>query len=370
MGITGKKRTIVVRMSWTPKTFLPVEVVFGPSWWHKRHGLRFDRGFFYDPVRRVRDEQRMRRILADTFGDLGLGEKNAAPRPVIGAVHLAAGYLIAEIMGCEVVFHEDAPPDVISPRLTDQAFETWNPPVWSETPAGRDFRRMAETLRKQFGYVEGDANWSGVQNAALDLRGQELFLDYYSRPQAVARFIPAVAEVLLEFVRYVDSVSNSSSISVNRSVGLVDERLHLTSNCTVSMISAEFYERFLLEADRTLARNLQPFGIHHCGANLHRLAPSYARVGEVSFFDVGWGSDVAACRKVLPDAFFNLRLSPVKLVRCTPDDVISDVRRLARESGRPDRTGFCCTNMDDQVPDENVRALYHAVAELRQHGNL
>jgi hypothetical protein len=52
-------------MSWVPKTFLPVEVVFGPSWWHKRHGLRFDRGFFYDPARRVRDEQRMRSILAD-----------------------------------------------------------------------------------------------------------------------------------------------------------------------------------------------------------------------------------------------------------------------------------------------------------------
>ena len=33
-----------------PKCFLPVEVVFHASWWHRHYGLQFDEGFFFDPA--------------------------------------------------------------------------------------------------------------------------------------------------------------------------------------------------------------------------------------------------------------------------------------------------------------------------------
>jgi hypothetical protein len=353
------------RMTFKSDTLLPVEVVFGPSWWHKRHGINFDRGFFFDPVRRVRDEQRMRQTLYDTFGDLGLGENDSHPRPVIGAVHLGAGYFIAEALGCRIIFHDDAPPDTLPMNMDDEAFENWEPPALSDIPVMKDLERMVNTLQAEFGYVEGDVNWSGTHNAALDLRSTALYTDYYDRPEALRRFMDRMADFLLSFVQYLDSVSSSSSISVNRSVRLVNERLHLISNCTISMISRDFYEEFLLAPDKKLAAALPPYGIHHCGSNMEDYAESYASVGAV-FFDVGWGSDVRACRAALPDAFFNLRLNPARLATCTPDDIAADVNRLAAESGRLDLTGFCCINMDDTVPDENIRALYHAVEGLRE----
>ena len=117
------------------KTFVPVEVVFAPAWWHKRCGIAFDRGFFVDPVRRVSDERTMRSTLADVFGDLGLGEKNAEPRPVIGPVHLAAGYIVQEAVGCRLVFHDNAPPDVIPQNIDDRAFEEWEAPDLFSTGA-------------------------------------------------------------------------------------------------------------------------------------------------------------------------------------------------------------------------------------------
>ena len=43
---------------------LPVEVVFHPSWWNRHAGIVFDEDFFYDPRRRVADEQRMERSLS------------------------------------------------------------------------------------------------------------------------------------------------------------------------------------------------------------------------------------------------------------------------------------------------------------------
>ncbi len=50
-----------------PRTFLPVEIVFHPSWWHRHYGFVFDEGFFFNPVRRVEEEQRMRRVLRERF---------------------------------------------------------------------------------------------------------------------------------------------------------------------------------------------------------------------------------------------------------------------------------------------------------------
>ncbi len=40
-------------------------------------------------------------------------------------------------------------------------------------------------MEDEFGYLEGDINWGGVQNIALDLRGYQLFFDYYDKPELV-----------------------------------------------------------------------------------------------------------------------------------------------------------------------------------------
>ena len=61
-----------------PVPYLHTDVVFHPNWWYKNYGLTFDRGFFYDPTRRVNQEKQMRELLYERFGDLGLGCRNAA----------------------------------------------------------------------------------------------------------------------------------------------------------------------------------------------------------------------------------------------------------------------------------------------------
>ncbi|MHB8112384.1 MAG: hypothetical protein ACYDHA_02865, partial [Bellilinea sp.] len=109
---------------------------------------------------------------------------------------------------------------------------------------------------------------------------------------------------------------------------------------------------------------LQPFGIHHCGDNLQRYAPAYADL-PVSFIDVGWGSDVAACRQALPEPFFNLRLSPVRMLNCTPAEIAADTKALLEAAGPLEQVGVCCINMDFGTPDENLMAMYDVVQEFR-----
>jgi len=349
-------------------SILPVEVVFSPAWWHKRCGITFDRTFFFDADRRVEDEQTMRRELAALFPDLGLGQANSVPEPVIGAVHLASGYFIAEALGCQILYHDAAPPDVIPMGLDYRQIENWKPPVLCDTKAMVDFEQVVTALKARFGCVTGDVNWSGVQNTALDLRGMSLFTDYYDRPDVIRRFLDGIAEFILSFVQFVKGETRTSSVSVNRSVIHVDPSVNLHSNCSVTMISADVYEEFLLPFDQRFAAELEPYGIHHCGRNADELAESYAKVEGLCFVDVGWGSDLARCRKALPNAFLNIRLSPARMATCSPDDIREDVRRLARDAGRLDLIGFCCVNLDDQVSDENVRALFAAVSEIRDEG--
>jgi len=100
--------------------YLHADVVFHPNWWNKNYGLTFEREFFFDPSRRVWQEQKMRQLLYERFGDLGISQKEAPRRPIIGPTILGTGYFIQEILGCETRFNEDSNPWVVSPSLTEE----------------------------------------------------------------------------------------------------------------------------------------------------------------------------------------------------------------------------------------------------------
>ena len=82
--------------------YLPVDVVFHPNWWNKNYDLSFDRDFYYEPKRRARQEQQMRQLLYERFGDIGLGKKDAPRRPIVGPILMGSGYIVQEILGCEI----------------------------------------------------------------------------------------------------------------------------------------------------------------------------------------------------------------------------------------------------------------------------
>ena len=355
-------------MSLIPKKFLPVEAVFHASWWHRHYGFTFDEGFFFDPDRRVEDERRMRAILHERFGDLGLGEAGAKPRPTVGPVNLAAGFLPSAVLGCEIKFVDEATIEVLPANLTDAQVMALEVPDLEANPVFRKLMGLMDALEARFGWLEGDVNWEGVQNVALNLRGQQLFIDYYDNPALARRLLDIVAQTISAVARYLRRRTGTNSLSVNRIVGAVDPRISLHSNCTVTMVSAAIYREFLLEHDRRLAADLWPYGIHYCGRDMHKVRDEFARVGGTELFDVGWGSDVAACRTALPNAVFSLRLNPIRIASLSRPEVVDDVEGLLRAAGPLERAAVCCINMDDKTPDENVRAIFQTVERYRQYG--
>ncbi len=341
---------------------LPVDVVLHPSWWHHHEGITFDEDFFFHPVRRVEVERQMERILHERWGRYGLGEHHDRDQPQIGPVHLAAGYIIPAMFGCRIEFSADAPPQVIPANIERLEVSRESPFV---SAAFRRCEALIEALKSRFGYVAGDINWGGLLNTALDLRGQEFLMDLIDAPDEAARFVADIAAVIERFLRQMARATGTTSISVNRTVRHISQAVYLHSQCSNVMISTELYERFFLPLDVEWSRRLRPYGIHYCGSDPHRFAQSYAKIPELDFLDVGWGGDVALLRRRLPRTFLNLRLSPVEIAKQTPDDIRRTVRRLVHQSENPWLTGVCCINMDRQVTDEQVAAIFEEVEILR-----
>jgi hypothetical protein len=341
---------------------LPVEVVFHPSWWHKHAGIDFDEAFFYDARRRVEDERRMEQVLYKKFGDLDLGEDWDRDLPVLGPVHNAAGYLLSEMIGCRVEYAVDAPPQVIPARRPDLELDV---EAAFSSAAFLRLMRLVDDLKRARGRVVGDVNWGGVLNLALDVRGQDIFLDMVDRPEAVRTLFGRIAEIIDRFTTYVEGETGTTSISVNRLVRHLPGAVFLHSECALTMISEEHYRTFLMPFDRAWSLRRRPFGIHYCGTDPHRFAAVFADLPRLDVLDVGWGGDLGLLRAKLPRTFLNIRLSPVEIVHQGVEDIRRSIETRVAASGDPRLTGVCCINMDDRVTDDKVRAIFETVSALR-----
>lgn len=342
---------------------LPVDVVLHPSWWHAHAGITFDEDFFYHPAKRVESERRMEEVLHERFGRHGLGADRDRDLPVIGAVHQAAGFMVSEMLGCEIRYKADGAPDVVPAHRDTLEVD---PEAAFHSAAARRYERLRDQLKARFGRVTGDINWGGVLNLAMDLRGQEIFLDMVDDAERMKAQFLKLAEVLDRFTTGIEAETGSSSISVNRNVRHFRAPVFLHSECSHTMISEKDYEEFLMPIDAEWSRRHRPFGIHHCGKDPHRFAASYAKLPRLDFLDVGWGGDVAVLRQHLPATFLNIRLDPVSIRGQTPAEIRETVTRLVRQSDNPWLTGVCCINMDHTVSDDQINAIFEAVEELRR----
>jgi hypothetical protein len=344
------------------KLLLPVDIVLAPEWWNKHIGMTFDADFFFHPSRRVDDEQRMEKILYERFGKFGLGQHKDAKRPEIGAVHLAAGFVLSEMFGCKINYTEAHPPQVVPAAREDL---TINENDVFSSESYKKLTKLFEVMKGKYGFLTGDINWGGILNLALDVRGENIFMDMMMTPDDVRTYFSQIAGIIEKFTNTMQAETGTTSISVNRTVRYFEKPVFLHSECSHTMISSEDYENFLLPFDMEWSKK-RPFGIHYCGADPHRMAQSFSKIPNLDFLDVGWGGDVKLLRQYLPNTFFNIRLSPVEIVHQTTEEIRETIVRLVNDSGNPYLTGVCCINMDDKVTDDKIDTIFETVGELRK----
>jgi len=340
----------------------PVDIVLAPEWWYKNTGITFDRDFFFHPQKRVENEQRMEKELYERWGKYGLGADKDKAKPEIGAVHLAAGFMLSEMVGCEVKYTDNHPPVVVAANKEHLKVDVEGA---FQSRVYKDFVALTEKLKAKFGYLTGDVNWGGVLNLAMDLRGEQIMTDLIMNPEEVKNYFHSLAEVIETFTGWIAAETGTTSVSVNRTLRHLKKPVFLHSECSHTMISNEDYDQFLMPVDVKWSKEKTSFGIHYCGDDPHRHAESFARIPRLDFLDVGWGGDISRLRKHLPRTFLNIRLSPVELVKMSPEAIRDTITKLVGESGDPALTGVCCINMDDKVRDDQIDAIFETVEMLR-----
>lgn len=238
-------------------SLLPVGIVLSPSWWHRHAGISFDSGFLYKPARRVEAEQMMEPVLHERFGRYGLYANGELRRPVIGAAHNAAHYLVSEMLGCETNYLEDSPPQVV--RANRELCEI-NPDAAFSTPAFKRFERLCKSLKAS--YLEGHVNWSGVLNLALNLWGQGLFLEMLEGPELVRRYVKQIGQVLNRFTGGIAAETGTASVMVNRTVRHLKPAVFPHSACSLTMLSEDLYQDSLMPLHMLWSTKHRAFGIH------------------------------------------------------------------------------------------------------------
>lgn len=345
-----------------------VDVTFHPSWWHRHAGVDFDEKFFFDPDYHTEADIRMRRILWEYFGDYGIGEEHPEARPVLFSHLIACGFLYSELLGCEVVFKKDDAPQVMCAHLTDERVRELKAPSLDEHPLWQKVQRQIDFYLHNFGRVEAAVNLMGIQNIALDLRGEELFFDYYDEPELEEILLSVATDLSIDIGRRLYAVSDGVSGGVTSIVKQACPEVYLTSNCSVTMLSNEQYVEHLLPYDRKLAEAFPCFGIHHCGPNTEAVIDGYLRVPNLKFLEIGAGSDLDAVAKAIGNREIKccIRYSPVALKADPKEEIARKTDEAVRAFGGDERLCFSCVGIDGNTDPEDARKYLGVFREQRR----
>lgn len=336
--------------------YIPLGVGFYPDWWNKHYGISYDRNYYFDPETRIAARLEMDRRLYERFGDVGLGDPDPKPKPFLtfGMVMLPA------VFGCEIVFKKDALPWALPLNLSAEQIRKLEVPDLTRTYPLTEVMKQIEYFQGKYGQVVGDINTTGVQNLALKLRGEQLYFDYFERPDLCRHLLTICTRAIIQLFQFIHRITGTGAMDVTP---MSDPRFYVLPNCTVEQISLATYEKFNLPYDNQVAQACHPLGIHHCGS-VNQVLEGYAQVRHLKFLEIGFGSDVRRTREVLgPKVAVNARINPVLMKNGSPEDVSKEVRRLIDQGDPLDNFSIDTVGLTYGTPDENVKAARRTAAE-------
>ena len=338
------------------KDHIPLGVGFYPDWFYTQYGISFGREYYFDPEARVAARMEIDRRLYERFGDVGLGNPDPQPRPLItfGMV------MLPSIFGCEIVYKDDALPWAMPLNLSkDEVMKLEVPDIFYSYPMTEMIQQI-EYLKGKYGKVVGDINTTGVQNLALKIRGDQLYIDFFENPGLCRHLLRICAECMIQLFEFNRKTTGTGAVDVTP---MCDPRLCVLPNCTAEQISLETYVDHVLEYDNQVADACHPVGIHHCGS-VDQVLDGYAKVHHLEFIEIGFGSDVKRTREVFgPKVAVNARISPVLMKNGTTEEVAAEVRRLIDNGAPLDNFSIDTVGLTYGTPDENVRTALQTAAE-------
>jgi len=333
-----------------------VSLGFEPAWYSRRCEVSFSEKWHRDPEYRYQTLKAMKSELVRIFPGVPYWDlQNNQDLATISGVYGA--YLIPHAFGIPLIYRENRWP-ALDPkrRLSLEEIDTLEADKVLQSPVVEDIFRQMEIIEKRWGTIHGYLNWQGVLNNAFNLRGQEIFLDMFDRPELVRRFFTVITEVMIGLAQEVQERQRLSGFAVDQLS---------VSNCVMNMISPQQYAGFLRPFDRKIAESFERFGVHTCNWDVTPYIEVLSELPKLGYLDMGMMSNMRRVRETFPDTYRAVLYSPVKLQEAGPEEIRKDMEKIYSDLGPCD---LVMADIQASTPDERVQALLDMCVDIERKG--
>ena len=321
-----------------------VSLGFEPAWYHQRCDVDFSERWHTDPYYRYDSLQRMKAELVRAFPtveywDMSRNDDLATISGCYGA------YFVAYAFGIPLRYAPDRWPVLEEHPLTVADLERLTVEQILDSPAVHDLFRQMEMIEREWGKIHGYLNWQGVLNNAFNIRGQDIFLDLYDRPDVARQFLTLITEVMIQLIQQVQARQRASGFAINQLS---------VSNCVMNMISPRAYKKFIFPHDKAIAKSFERFGVHTCNWNVTPYLNVLRELPKLGYLDMGIMSDMAKVRELFPYTRRAVLYSPVTLQDAPLDDIHKDMEHIHNTLAPCD---IVMADIQATTPDTRVNAL-------------
>lgn len=327
------------------ETDMRLSIGFEPAWFHRRCGIDFSEHWHKDPFYRFESLKLMKSELVKAFPmvshwDLSRSDDLATISGIYGI------YLIQSLYGIALLYGPDRWPAIPhDARLTVEELERFDADALLRSPVVEELFNQMETIRSQWGRIHGYLNWQSVLNNAFHLRGQDLFLDFYARPNFVHQLFSTICDVMIRFAGMVQERQRSSDFYINQLS---------VSNCVMNMISPEMYREFVFPYDKKIALSFERFGVHTCNWNITPYIDVLSELPGMGYLDMGMSSELAKVKERFPETRRAVLYSPVALQDNSAHVIEKDMQRIFEELAPCD---VVVADIQHSTPDRRINEL-------------
>jgi len=329
-----------------------VSLGFEPAWFTRRCEVAFTDRWHLDPEYRYKTLKAMKAELHRAFPSVPYWDPDS-DRDLATISGVYGAYPIAHAFGIPLIYGEDRWP-ALDPerRLSLEDIENLEADRVLNSPVVEDIFRQMDLIEQQWGVIHGYLNWQGVLNNAFNLRGQEIFLDMFDKPDLVRHFFAVIAEVMIALASRIQERQRASGFPVDQ---------FSVSNCVMNMISPDSYAEFLRPLDTKIAGSFERFGVHTCNWDVTPYIEVLAELPKLGYLDMGMMSDMRRVRETFPDTYRAVLYSPVKLQEAGLEEIRKDMEKIYNDLGPCD---LVMADIQASTPAERVQALLDICAEI------
>jgi hypothetical protein len=330
---------------------------------HDRFGFDLGERYHRDLDYRVQTTMEIDRAVFAVYGRLGLGYEK--PQPRISIEPFGHRFMPA-LYGCPCGFAADAEPWSRPRVLSEEEIERLEPwtaerfersePVQAVLSQVRQLKARYEPYRvpdKEFNphcrAMSSLQNLGSVINTAFSVQGDQLFIDYASRPDLVQKLYANITQLTLLCLERFPKEDGWPLTDV------------FVGNCTVSMISPRQYVAFNAPEDRRLmdyARSIGARFMIHQDSDVNPHIENYAGLEYVHAFDFGQDTDFEKLGRLRPDAEVNCILFPSWIASRPQEEIGRELLRLMRLGSHFGAFSFTCLEVDTRLDGDPILAFY------------